>query len=235
MRAQRIAIAIILAGVVAGTLTLLLAALPELGCEGQPTALSMPRAAEREITAERAVRQVFVSPRNGLNRLDVYFQTYFRTNTHPVTVRLLQLAPGSDPLAPGTEQFSATFDPASLLAQGWRVFNFAPLPDSAGQTYAIVIESPESVPGNAVTVGGMIGANPYAPGPAFVGGVPLDGDIAFRACYQMSAAEKWQVFFEQLTHNRPGVWGSPGFYVILLVGYAALIVVLFGWLAKRVS
>jgi hypothetical protein len=206
-------------------------ALAQIACEGQPINLRLAPTHEQQIWGEHILSQTFIAPRNHLQRIDILFQTYQRQNTQDVNFRLLEFPPGSPQPAQGTELLNFTFNAATLQDQTWRAFTFPPISDSAGKQYALVIQSPESSPGNAITVGG-IEWDAYEPGTAFLGPTPLQADIAFRACYQMTVLEKLQVLAEQITRHRPAVWGNIYFYGFIFFVYVLLLIGLFWKLAQ---
>jgi hypothetical protein len=197
----------------------------QLACEGQPINNNEAPTDAQQIMGERIVSQSFVAPRDGLNRIDIFFQTYQRKNTHDINLRLLEVGDSENPLH-GVELFSTTFNAATVSDQSWRTFTFSPIPDSAEKIYLISLQSPESEDGNAITVGG-IERNSYLPGSAFLGPVPLEADITFRSCYEMTISEKFQVLSEQITRNRPTLWGNAAFYWLCLLIYALLLFVFF--------
>ena len=227
--AKKLAVTAVFFILVIGLYAIFATTLPNIACEAQPINLAMPPAAERQIWGANGFSQEFIAPHNGLNRLDIFFQTYFRQNTQDVTIRLLEVSKVEN-----IERFHTTFIPVDISAQGWQTFSMPPIPESAQKNYIITIESPQSSPGNAVTVGGILEADPYQLGKAFIGATPLNGDIAFRTCYQMSGLEKIDELSRQLTQHRPGVWGNPIFYGAIVVVYFALIIGLFWVLAKLV-
>ena len=205
--------------------------LNQLACEGQPINFRLAPTADQQIWGDHSLSQIFVAAQSGLNRIDVMFETYQRQNTHDINLRLLELEPGTnDPLS-GLEQLNLSFNAATLQDRAWRSFSFDPIPDSAGKSYAIVLQSSESIPGNAVSVGG-IEWDVYAPGLTFFDNVPLRADIAFRSCYQLSAVEKIEILSVQITQHRPALWGNVLFYRLVLFIYAALLIGLFWKLAK---
>ena len=213
------------------TLTLIIAAgINQLACEGQPINNNVEPTDAQQIWGEQAVGQTFVAPRPNLNRIDIFFQTYRRQNTHDVTFQLLEVTDATNPHQ-GIERFKATFNAASVWDQSWRTFDFAPLPDSAGKTYLIRLESPESKEGDAITVGG-IERDVYVRGSAYLGPTPLLADIAFRSCYQLTTLEKLQVLAGQITRNRPGWWGDIMFYGLILLIYGVLLGGLFWSLGR---
>lgn len=205
----------------------------QLACEGQLINYRLYPTEAQQIWGERIIAQSFVAPRNYLNRIDLLFQTYGRQNTHDVTVGLLELPPNAANPLQGVLLQSFTFNAATVKNYAWHTFTFAPIPNSAGKTYLIAIQSPQSTPGNAITVGG-IEWDTYAPGSAFLGPVPARADIAFRSCYQMTTAEKLQTLADQITRNRPGLWGNPAFYGVILILYGLLLIGFFWKLVKLI-
>jgi len=215
----------------AGLVTIADSFFSQLACEGQPINNNADPTQAQQIWGERIISQSFVAPRNGLNQIDVFFQTYQRQNTHEVTFRLLEITKGLDNPLHGLERFSAAFNAATVSDQSWRTFTFPFLPDSAGKTYLISFQSPTSTDGNAITVGG-IERDSYLLGTAYLGVIPIPADIAFRSCYQMTTFEKLQVLSEQMTRQRPGLWGNFTFYWLILAVYALLLVGLFWKLVR---
>ena len=196
----------------------------QLACEGQPINNNVDPTQAQQILGDRIIGQSFVSPHDGLNSVHIFFLTYQRPNTHDVTLRLLETSPDIN-TSPQVELFSTTFNAATIDDKTWQSFSFPQIPDSSGKTYLITLQSPQSVDGNAITVGG-IERDVYASGSAFLGTTPVPADIAFRACYQMTIAEKLQILSEQITRNRPALWdnaiffwGSTVVYVLLLIGF----------------
>ena len=233
VRIKHILVAGVFIAVVIGLYIIGVSSLNQLACEGQPINFRLEPTAEQQIWGERFISQSFVAPRNGLGRIDVLFQTYERPNSQDVTLSLLEIQPdGGNPFA-GPVVFEQIFNAATLQDRSWRSFEFAPIPDSAGKTYLINIRSPQSAPGDAVTVGG-IEWDTYAPGSAFLGPAPARADITFRACFQMTTREKLNVLLGQLTQNRPALWGNAAFYYLSLIMYAVLCLALFWQLSKFV-
>jgi hypothetical protein len=229
--ATKVIIAFLFTLALAGLIAIGVSFFNQLACEGQPINNNVSPTFSQQIMGEQILSQSFVAPRADLNRIDILFQTYQRQNTHDVTLRLLEAPSGADNPLQGVELFKATFNAADARDESWHTFRFAPIPDSAGKTYLITLQSPESVNGNAITVGG-IERDVYRPGSAFLGPVPVPADISFRACFQMTIFEKLQVLAEQLTRNRPAVWADPLFYGAALLTYLLLLIGLFWRLSK---
>jgi hypothetical protein len=161
----------------------------------------------------------------------VYLQTYQRQNSQDITFKLLELPQGSNNPNQGREIFNKTFNASSVTDQAWYRFEIPPIPDSAQKTYFFVLSSPTSKPGDAIAIGGVY-KNSYQPGTAFMGALPVPADVAFRTCYRMTPMEKLQVLGEQLTRHRPGLWGNPYFYVIIIFLYFLLLTSFFWKLSK---
>jgi hypothetical protein len=221
MKAKRWTVIILGVVTLVGLIAIAVSMIDQVACEGQPINNNTAPTPAQQIFGERVIGQSFVAPRNGLNRIDIFFQTYQRQNTHDVILRLLEIRDINDPRQT-TEMFQTTFNANAVSDQSWQIFKFAPIPDSAGKTYLFTLQSPEAEEGNAITVGG-IERNVYLPGSAFLGPVPVQADVTFRSCYQMTKFEKLQVLSEQITRGRPGLWGNAGFYWLSFIGYGLLL------------
>jgi hypothetical protein len=207
--------------------------LNQLACEGQLINTRLYPTSAQQIWGDQVLGQSFVAPRAGFNRIDLLFRTYQRQNTNDVTLSLLELKTGAKPPQDSSPILNITFNAADVQDQTWRTFSFPPRPGSAGQAYFIRLQSTQSISGNAITVGGTE-HDVYAAGSAYLGVIPVRADMAFRTCYQMTSLEKLQLFSEQLTRNRPAIWGIVSFYALGLVVYAGLVIGLFWCLGKLV-
>ena len=233
MNAKRLTIAALCLATLVGLWIIGVAMFDQLACEGQTVNNNELPTEPQQIFGDRVVSQSFVAPRNGLNRIDLFLLTYGRKNSGEVTLRLLALPDQVNNPLEGTELYRTTFNAATVSDQTWRTFLFPPLANSAGQTYAISLQSPNSTDGNAITVGG-IERNPYRAGTAYLGATPIPADMAFRSCYQMTAIKKLQVLAEQITRNRPTVWGNISFYGFILLSYGIVLLAFFWKLVKWV-
>jgi hypothetical protein len=205
----------------------------QLGCDGQLMNNLITLTPDQQIMGDRMVGQSFIAPRNQLNRIDIFFLTYQRRNTPDVSLRLLEITPELTNPLHGVEVYQTTFKASTLQDQGWRTFTFSPLAISLGRTYLIVLQSPTATDGNAITVGG-IQQDVYPQGSAFLGPTPLQADIAFRSCYQMTLNEKVQTLAQRLTENRPGPWQYFNFYLLMLASYLLLLSALLWQLVKLI-
>jgi hypothetical protein len=228
MKAKRWTVIILGVITLVGLIAIGAAMIDQMACEGQPINNNTTPTPAQQIFGERVIGQSFVAPRNGLNRIDILFQTYRRQNTHDVILRLLEVPDINDPLQT-TELFQTTFNAAAVSDQSWQTFKF--IPDSAGKAYLFTLQSPDAEDGNALTVGG-IEQDVYLPGTAFLGPVPVAADVTFRSCYQMTTFEKFQVLSEQITRGRPGLWEDIGFYWLSLIVYGLVLLGFFWKLIK---
>jgi glycosyltransferase involved in cell wall biosynthesis len=99
-----------------------------------------------ELTGGRSIGQSFAARHDNLHRIDLLVGTYGRRNTRDVILHLKESPEASHALA--TVHLNA-----ALLADGaYARFVFEPQPDSSGRSYYLCVESPESVPGDAITL-----------------------------------------------------------------------------------
>jgi len=194
----------------------------QLGCEGQFVNVNFSPAPEQEIFGERVIGQSFVAPYDRLNRIDLLLQTYGRRNTHEVTLHLLDISDTPDTPLQGRDLFSTSLNAGDVSDGSWRSFVIPEITDSANKHFFILLTSPTSEPGDAITIGG-IDKDAYPAGSTFLGPVAVPADIAFRACFQMSSLEKLQTLSDQLTQNRPSVWSESTFYLLIFIVYGILL------------
>ena len=158
-------------------IVLLLSAVLVSGCAEIPD-VAQSRYSEPvgEIHGSRTVGQTFVSHENDLSKIETLLATYARGNTHPVTFRLKENPNAADDIA------AITINAARVKDNAFHQFTFAPIPDSKGKSYFFAIESPESVPGNAITIWHDPGGA-YDEGAMYVDDQATGGDLAFRTYY----------------------------------------------------
>ena len=156
------------------SIVLLLSAILLSGCAEIPDVVqSQYSQPVGEIRGSRTVGQTFVSHEDGLSRIDVLLATYARKNAYPVTFHLKESPNAADDIA------TITFSAARIKDNAFHRFEFAPIPDSKDKSYFFAIESPESVPGNAITIWHDPG-DAYDEGAMYVDGQTMAGDLAFR-------------------------------------------------------
>lgn len=125
-----------------------------------------------EIYGSIKIGQSFVSPTNCLYRIDILLATYARKNARDVVFHLRHTPEGED-LA------TIRFNALQVEDNSFYRFDFSPIPHSAGQSFYFFLESPDSVPGNAITIWGVM-QSVYQEGRAYRNHRPTGGELAFR-------------------------------------------------------
>jgi hypothetical protein len=174
-----------------------------------------------EIYGGARAGQTFVAPYSNLYRVDVLLQTFGRVNTHDVDFHLKASPKG------GKDLLKVTINAREVKDSVYFGFTFPQIPDSVGKTFFFYLDSPESVPGDAITVCSK-GGDSYAKGTAYVNGLPTERDLTFVAHYRPDLWETTNVAFDRLVENKPSIWGDWRLYLPLAFLYLALLGLLFG-------
>lgn len=124
-----------------------------------------------ELVQGTVVTQSFISTCSDLAGIDLLLATYARTNTHPVTVQLVEQTSGRVIV-------SQTIEGQTIRDNAWREFLFTPIADSSGKGYQIAISSTESQIGNAIAIWHSQ-ADMYPNGEAKINGVSINADLVF--------------------------------------------------------
>ena len=127
-----------------------------------------------ELVGGETFGQSFVSARDNLYRIDLSTATYARTNSAPVILHLQ-----SNPEAT-TDIISVTLPGPEIQNERPTSILFPPLPNSQGRSLFFYIESPEGMPGEAITVYAN-GHDQYTDGGAYRNGQAVAGDLVFTA------------------------------------------------------
>jgi hypothetical protein len=187
--------------------------------------------------------QTFTPQYDGLYRIDLYTATYARENTHPVIFRIHPTPSQGEgqggglpsPACGGGDGEGADLVRLELPAteisnSGPTVITFPPLAGTAGQTLAFSVESPGSVPGDAITIY-RHEQDVYPGGEMFVDGQPSGGDIAFIAYTQetFTFADIWNDFYSRASQDKPFF----GFYCSLLALLLLALVATLVWPRRR--
>ena len=193
----------------------------------QPYGQLVVQAASAELVGGSRAGQTFRVDQSGLYRIDVYVGNLQGQQPGPLVLHVSAL-----PFV-GPDLARATADASQLLADGYVTFEFASLPEAAGQTLAFWLEAPQAQPGHAPTVMGAK-QDEYAGGAALFDKLPAAPgvqDLAFRLYYRSGLWGSLAVLLARQAAGRPGIFGVPQFYLGLLVAYlfglAALLVVVF--------
>ena len=176
-----------------------------------------------ELASGIRVGQQFVAPWPGLHRVDVTIDQAGRDAKGQVTFRLTDDS--------GQELWVETVDAAAMQSTGVQAFEFPPLGDSKGQSYAFSLESSEANSEEAIALG-------YSPGStlesatALVNGQPTDGSLQFNTYYSLRTRDRVGLLLFRLVDGRSYLPGSKAFYTGLAAIYGVALAV-FLWLAIR--
>lgn len=136
-----------------------------------------------EITGNVTVGQTFLAPYSNLHAIEILLATYNRVNTGGVVFHLR-----STPLST-VDLYSINMPVDKIKNNKFCLFSFDPIKDSKGRSFYFFIDSPNSTPGNAITIW-YNKKDAYSDGQAYENGLPLSGDLAFRAHFFSSIHAK---------------------------------------------
>gem|GEM_PF-1547032 len=173
-----------------------------------------------EIYGDAQAGQTFAASYSGLYRVDVLLLTHGRINTHEVVFHL-KASPKEE-----EDLLKVTISAREVKDGAYFGFTFPRIPDSAGKTFFFYLDSPQSDPGDAITIGGK-GGDPYTKGTAYVNGSPTERDLTFVAHYQPGLLETTNIALDRLVENKPSIWGDQCLYLSLAFLYLALLGLLF--------
>jgi len=182
--------------------------------------------------------QTFTLQYDGLYRIDLYTATYARENTHSVIFCIQPSPPtleeGSPSPAVGkrADLMRLELPAAQISNSGPTVITFPPLAETAGRTLYFSIESPGSIPGDAITVY-RDEKDVYSGGQMYINGQSTDGDIAFIAYTQetFTLADIWNDFYSRASQDKPFF----RFYCSLLALLLLALVVTLVWPSRSKS
>ncbi len=189
-------------------------------------------------TPDTTIEQTFIASRNHLARLDVAFDSYHPWNSPYLLVRLFEIHTRKDPHELTYHSMTQNMtEVRSMRVNGWLLtihafnrFSFDPIPDSQEKRYLLSIQSPELKYGGS----SILLASPeerYENGNLFVDGERQDGDLSFRALYEMPRTHILHDAVERLTRYKPFPFSHPlayylpGIMYILLLGSLLCLVV----------
>lgn len=128
-----------------------------------------------EIYGSKIISQSFVSSENGLNRIDILLATYARNNTENVSFYLREADSNTDIVI-------ITVNAEKIRDNTYHSFKFGPILESKGKTYIFSIESPDSKPGDAITIWHNT-EDTYPNGSILMDNISIPGDLGFRVYY----------------------------------------------------
>lgn len=173
----------------------------------------------QEIRDGITVGQTFVAPFDGLYQVDVRLSTGERENTKDLIFYLRTAPDVVEDLAWGVVNAS------TVSAGDWVTFEFSPIRDSGGQRYYFFLESPESRPGDTLSIF-RSRRDRYRDGTYYLDGSPASGDLTFTFRCLPSPAGWFSGLFRLLARNKPAVWGQPACYGSLFGLYFVLLLFL---------
>jgi hypothetical protein len=145
-----------------------------------------------ELLAGESLGQSFVARYDELAGVEVRIATYgHATDTERSTLVLrLRASPDSrEDLA------TATLPPdVALKADDWHLFRFAPIANSRGKPYFLLVEAPEGAPGKSMSLFWFqppTTGDPYGEGSAYRNGQTTRGDLAFGLQYAAPPLQVW--------------------------------------------
>jgi hypothetical protein len=126
-----------------------------------------------ELTGPKAVGQTVRPEKDGWRSIELGFATFSsRNNTEDIIVHVRHSPEATEDLR------TVRVNAKDIIDNEWETFTWEPISGSAGQDFYVLIESPTSVPGNAVTV--RYTDIDVRPGQFYLNGQPKAGDIAYR-------------------------------------------------------
>lgn len=179
-----------------------------------------------EIRGSITIGQLFTAPYNGLYRIDVSMATYARENTHDVFFHLRSSPQAEHDLV------TITVNAREIEDNQFRPCIFEPIRDSAGKSYYFFFDSPDSLPGDAITVWGTI-KELYPEGQLYRNHQAAGGDLVFLIYYRPSTLDKVDILLDRLTANKPLFWGDRRFYLLLALLCMALLALFVVEIAKN--
>lgn len=183
-----------------------------------------------ELLGGHSFGQTFIPQHDGLSRIDLYTATYARENSQPVIFQV-NSAPGDDKSGGGSQTLAQVELAADQISNsGPTVITFPPLPGTAGKTLYFSIESPGSVPGDAITVYIEEG-DVYPGGQMYIDGEGGQGDIAFIAYTRerFTPGDVWDDFYSRASQDRSFFI----FYCLLITILLIAITVGLAWSASK--
>jgi len=130
-----------------------------------------------EILGNKTIGQTFLAPYSNLSDVEIQLATYIRVNTHEVIFHLRSVPSSS------TDLYTIKLPADKIADNSFHRFSFDPITDSKGRLFYFFIESPNSTSGNAITIW-YNKEDAYKDGQAYENGLPLAGDLAFRAHFK---------------------------------------------------
>jgi type II secretory pathway pseudopilin PulG len=184
----------------------------------QPEAQLTATTAAGELAASRRAGQTFLAEQNGLYQIDVRLAR--RTSSAGQSLGTLVLHVSAEPFV-GPDLAQATAEVSNLGPDGFLAFQFVPLAATAGRPLAFWLEAPNTPAGPGLMPLGA--AQDVYPGGAAAFDPAASGqgvqDLAFRLYYRSGLLGALGVLLARPAAGRPGIFGRPELYALLLLAY----------------
>ena len=173
-----------------------------------------------ELHGPLKVGQSFVASQPGLYRIDLLLARKGRTNRSPVVFHLRKGAEPTADLVTVTINASHLEDVTTLVRRPYvyQSFSFSPIPDSAGKTFYLWVESPQSPANDPLLVRYQAG-DVYPDGAMSTDDLTISSDLTFKTYYAKGPLDNTALLLERLVECRPFPWSSKAFYVAISVVY----------------
>ena len=170
------------------------------------------------ITAETRVSQTFSATEGNLSEVAIMLATYGRRNHVSLVFSLSSDPPDGEPLR------TVTVPPDAVADNAYHSFQFAPVPDSAGKSFTLTLESPQATPEDSFTA--WLGeCDCYPEGRVFMNGDELpQRDLAFRLGYHQDVTSILHEVTNRMSQYKP--WFFKGGF-LAVPGLASLGLILF--------
>lgn len=143
---------------------------------------------------------------------------YTPENTYAVGKRFSNHRPASGDLVfksiGCSELVRVVVNASQIKHTQYQDFAFPPIPDSGGQSYYFYLESPDSRPGDAVTIYYST-RHDYVDGERYINDEVAPGDLMFRTYYDVTLGEVMAPFVYHVQKDKP-------FLILFVLAYATI-------------
>lgn len=168
---------------------------------------------EGEIYGNKKIGQSFIADYNNFSAVEVLLATYNRKNTGEFIFHLKNDVSIKDDL------FHYRGDLDKVKDNSYFRFQFPKIKDSKGKKYYFYLEAPDSQPGNAITIWSNTEDlwREYREGERIINGEVREGDLTFKTAYDVGLKNKFAIFLQEITRNKPSPLNKKSFYIALIV------------------
>lgn len=129
--------------------------------------MDLPERTRLPITGDSPVEQYFTCRMDGLSRVEFRLAAQGETPSNPITLTLFRVdheSPAHRSFEPRDQEHRVVaktiFDASAFRSGDWCTFEFAPIPDSAGQTYLLQIAAKDDDAGRTIKPS-VVAGKPY--------------------------------------------------------------------------